>query len=204
MTMDDFAIWPPHEAFYIQSLLFNTRSAVASAERVSSYLHGGASDQDDAEESISAHRILDELQNIVQRGSAISRFFWPSRTGPKGMHEKRGAFLRKSLEISEESPIQDRELRNALVHFDERLDNYLNQGVVGHIIPEYVGPLPDKQEVPVHRFRAFYVDTGEFEILGDRFAMQPLVDEICRIHQALRICDEKGCRLPSDDEREEP
>jgi hypothetical protein len=37
-TTIQFEIWPPFEAFYIQAMLFNARSAVASVGRVSSQL----------------------------------------------------------------------------------------------------------------------------------------------------------------------
>lgn len=203
MTMGDFAIWPPHEAFYIQSLLFNTRSALTSAERISNHLQNAVVDQAAAQESLPRHIILDDLQNIVQRGSAISRFLWPSGNPPKAIHKKRGDFLRSTLVVSDQSPIKNRSLRNALVHFDERLDKYLRHHPVGHIIPEYVGFLPEEQDVPLHFFRAYYVDTGEFEILGDRFVIQPLTNEICRLHELLVECDKQGCRLPRPDESTE-
>jgi hypothetical protein len=32
---DDFGIWPPHEAFYLESMLLISSSAVASAEKLS-------------------------------------------------------------------------------------------------------------------------------------------------------------------------
>ncbi len=37
-THSDFGIWAPYEAFYVHAMLFNTRSAVASIERVSDAL----------------------------------------------------------------------------------------------------------------------------------------------------------------------
>jgi hypothetical protein len=45
-------------------------------------------------------------------------------------------------------------------------------------------------------FRAYFVDTGRVAILGVRYELQPLVDEIVRLHKLLRQCDEAGSRFP--------
>jgi hypothetical protein len=82
-------------------------------------------------------------------------------------------------------------------HYDEYLDDYFSkQRMVGHIIPDYVGAEPGKEEVPYHLFRAYFVDTGRVAILGVRFELQPLVDEIFRLHRILQKCDETGSRFP--------
>jgi len=79
-------------------------------------------------------------------------------------------------------------------HFDEKLSDYLEQDVVGNVYPSYVGPRPDT-DVPTHMFRAYFLDAGEFEILGKRYAIQPLADEIGLIYQRLKDCDSDGGRF---------
>lgn len=82
-------------------------------------------------------------------------------------------------------------------HYDEYLDDYCaGQDMVGHIIPDYVGREPGDEEIPYHLFRAFFTDTGRVAILGVRFDLQPLVDEILRLHRVLKTCDETGSRFP--------
>ena len=98
--------------------------------------------------------------------------------------------------MTDESPLKDRELRNCIEHFDERLDHYLSKLIIGHIIPSYVGEAPEKCEVPQHIFRAYYSDIGTFVILGARYKIQPIVDEIFRLDRILRLCITDGCRLP--------
>lgn len=94
-----------------------------------------------------------------------------------------GARVKTAVRDFDESPLRDRNLRNKLEYFDENLDIYLNsKPIVGHVISAYVGGSINSQGVPVHLFRAFYVDTAIFEVLGHKFEAQPIVDEICRLH----------------------
>jgi hypothetical protein len=89
--------------------------------------------------------------------------------------------------------LEDRKLRNDLEHFDERLDLYLNHGMFGYIFPSLIMAKPDETGTPHHIFRAFYLIDGIFQILGERYQMQPIVDEMTRIHRKLVEFDENGC-----------
>lgn len=137
--------------------------------------------------------ILNDMQNIIVHGAALSRYFWPIRKG----HEERGAHLREAFKIDENNPLYSRELRNAIEHFDERLDRYLSKGIVGIVIPEYVGPKPSDDGVPGHLFRAFFTDAGEFRLLDSEHEMDPIVAEIIRIKDLLEEADENGSCLPN-------
>jgi hypothetical protein len=171
-------------------MLFSTSSALASLEHVNAILEGtpesGGSQRRPVQDEV-----LDGLQNIVLQGGSLSRYFWPIRPG----REARGELLRAACGVTEGSPLKSRELRNALEHFDERLDDYLMTSIVGFILPQYVGPLPEREEVPSHIFRAYYTDHGLFELLGNRYPIDPIVGEIGRIHERLTYCSEHGGRL---------
>jgi hypothetical protein len=125
--------------------------------------------------------ILNHLQNVIAMGAALSRYFWPAREG----HEDRGTLLREQFQVSETSPLKSRDLRNAIEHFDEKLDVYFSRAVVGVVIPHYVGPSRAEGDVPGHLFRAYFTDTGIFQVLDKRFEMVPLVDEIIRIDRRI-------------------
>ena len=77
-------------------------------------------------------------------------------------------------------------------HFDEKLDNYLQGDIVGHIIPQMISFKKSVKEVPLHVFRMYYLDTGEFEILGERCELKPIMEEIHKIHECLLFFDENG------------
>ena len=192
MNSREDRIWPPYEVFYIHSMLFNTRSAVNSINSLQKEFGAVPLNCSLADiERLDRQVILNELQSIVFQGAALSRYFWPVRKG----HETRAAHLRDALDITDGNPLESRSLRNAIEHFDERLDHYLAQRLVGHVFPQFVGPRPKQDGVPGHYFRAYYLDEGIFELLGDFYEIDPITNEILRIHEQLEILDRSGGRL---------
>lgn len=192
MAEDEFEIFPPFEAFYITSLLFCTESALSSAAAVINLLN----EHNDGKFDFAPQPPLDQLQNVANQGAAISRFFWPS----DARYQKRGDALRKAFQVSQSSPLRRRTLRNMVEHFDEYLDDFLKGCGAGQFVPDYFGPKPPEERGPVQFFRAFFTNTGEFEILGEVFELQPVVDEIGRIHNLLVDCIEGGSRFPHGDQ----
>lgn len=187
-------IWPPYEAFYIESLLYCTNSALRSATAVRDSLEAGRTHAAGSTAwSKQASNILDGVQNIAIQAAALSRYFWPARSD--AIHARRGQHLREGLNVHEDSPIRNRELRNQIEHFDEALDRLLAGGVAGNVFSQYVGPFPGEDEVPRFLFRAYFTDTGLFELLGHRYPMQPIVDEMSDLHDRVLACCEAGHRI---------
>ena len=120
--------------------------------------------------------------------------FLPSRRA----HDARGAHLRKVLNITEDSPLKSRTVRDHIEHFDEKLDIYLGSMTAGYVVPYYFGPTPASCGVPQHYFRAYFVDSGTFEILGHQVAIEPLIVEAMRVHNLLVEFEENGERFPHD------
>ncbi len=113
---------------------FNTRSAVASIERISKALE--RKDHASAEflRHLDRSSFLNELQNMILHAAALSRYFWPVRKG----HEVRAKQLREVFGVTETNPLKNRDLRNEIEHFDEELEAYLSEGIAGSIFPEFV------------------------------------------------------------------
>ncbi len=185
-------IFPPFEVFYIHALLFHAQSALNSLASVSEAVEEAVKGIDeDGLGKLDQDWVLNHLQSAVVHAAAISRYFWPVRKG----HEYRGAAIRAALQITDASPLKNRELRNQIEHFDEKLDEYLANGVVGMVVPHYVGPAPEESEVPGHIFRAFFSDTGVFVLLGKKYEIQPIADELIRVYELLKEMDRQGGRL---------
>src|SRR5258708_4056153 len=110
-------IWPLYEAFYIQAMLYNARSAIESIQFVPRLLREASQQRDQHQFE---NNLLNNLQNIVVQSAALSRYIWPSRDA----YEARGEFLRRALGIEDKSPLKDRDLRNRMEHFDEKLSDY--------------------------------------------------------------------------------
>ena len=195
MAIIDGKIWAPFETFYIQAMLFNCQSAIRSMVRISSVfekLPQGVTEDD--LRNLPVHAILNELQNVVIQGGALSRYFWPVQKG----HEDRARQLRQALVINDDNSLKNRNLRNAIEHFDERLDDYLSDGLVGYIFPEFVAPRPQEEGVRGHFFRAYFIDCGVFRLLDAEYEIEPIAREIQRISTLLIEADKNGGRLPEN------
>jgi hypothetical protein len=185
----------PHQALYIKSMLFNATSAFQScsiAEKIIKKISDGELDPQEKKDIL-----LDCLQNVVNQSGAISRYFYPSRDGARGtdkksIHKDRGQYLSKIFGVKDDNPLMNRALRNSIEHFDERLDLYLQDGIVGHIFPSLILPEPEDSDVPHHIFRAYYLKEGIFQVLDERYEIQPIVDEVARIHDLLVKFDGNG------------
>lgn len=117
-------------------MLFNAMSAMRSVEHINALL---AATRENSRENpyavLYGGRFLSEFQNLIVHAAALSRYFWPVKEG----HRWRGALLRQAFQIADDNPLRVRGLRNAFEHFDEQLDDYLENGIVGQILPEYNG-----------------------------------------------------------------
>ena len=183
LSLEDF---PPYQAFYYESMLYIAKSAVAAVEELNEAVKVWNQLQTDEEhDQIEPSSILDPAQAVVTQAGLLSKFFWPPREKKKSVHAKRARFLRQEFSVDDSSPLKSRDLRDRLEHFDEKLDLYLSEGIVGHILPAAVGDLSGERAVPTHIFRGYDPSEAKFEVLGQQFELEPIVEEIDRILQQL-------------------
>lgn len=182
----DQGIHPHYRIFYSLSMAFCTKSAVRSIEVLNDvFEHLANADTPDPEKDIDVQSVLDELQNVVIQSAAVARYFWPIRDGHQ-IHVSRAETLRKEFDIKDDNPLRAcKPLRDAIEHFDERLDKYLARGLVGHIFPHYFGYDSKRKGVPLHFFRAYFIDSDVFEMLGEQFEIEPLANELIRLNSLL-------------------
>lgn len=185
--IDKFEIWPPYRYLYLESLFTITRSSLRHIEiftQTNNYLVEDFDNEIDS--MLMKHEneilLLDSLHNIINNASALSKYFWPVRK--KDLYVRRGDFLREKFQIENENPLREREVRNAIEHFDERLDDFTTTPIVGVIHPYYVGRKLNN-EVQSFVFRAYYTDEQTFEILGEKFEVIPIINEIVRINEVI-------------------
>ena len=113
--------WPPCQAFYIESMITVTSSAIDSTEKLATIFDPNADLSD-----LQQEEILDWIQNIVTQAAALSRYFWAVKKKEK-MHKQRSQYLRLIFNISENSAIKNRDIRNLIEHFDENLDIFVSK-----------------------------------------------------------------------------
>ncbi|WP_136666524.1 hypothetical protein [Flavobacterium sp. H122] len=186
MKNSEFEIHPFNEVFYIESLLNKTRSILDDVEALNDFWKNGNHDCqfDDV--------ILDMFQNIILNAAGISRFFWPSKN--TGYHKIRAKKLREVYSVSNSSVLKNREMRNLIEHFDEKLDDFLKEFVAGKVMPKYVGPMFFSYKTTIF-FRAFIFDKFIFKIFNVEYEINPIIAEIKRIHEILLLQLENGGRF---------
>ena len=137
--------------------------------------------------------LLDSMNNIINQAAALSRYFWP--VNKKDCYQNRGSYLRSIFSITDDNPLKQKDVRNAIEHFDERLDKFTAQTIAGTIYPNFVGMTPDTKGVPFFAFRAYYLDKKCFEVLGEAFYLDPIYCEIVKIHNRLIEFKNNGLRF---------
>lgn len=156
-------ILPFFEAFYLESIAYTAGRAVRAFERFDLAARKG----DSKEETVAS------AQEALTHVAALSRFFWPARKS--ALTQARGKKLRERFGIQEGSPLQSRELRNALEHFDERLDEFLVEDHYGHFFP---APMVDdaslSEETIGHIFRLVDPMASQFVLLGKQYSFGEL------------------------------
>jgi hypothetical protein len=173
-------IHPPVVPFYILSVEYSAQAAVAAFMRFEEAIDAG----DDA-------RAVAQVHDALAHCAALSRFFWPpkrSRPSATELARARGQRLRKLFHLEDGSPLRDRNLRNALEHFDERLDDFLIQNDVGYFMPQAMVDSHEIADDPLAKiFKLVDPEKHIFVILNEKFAFAELSREAARI---LMLADE--------------
>lgn len=172
----EMKIWFPYEVFYIESLLTITRTIQAEQNVVVKIL-----DEIQVGNYQNDKQLIDSIQNICTQTALVSKFFWPIDT--KQLHKDRGERLREVYKVDELSCLRDKNTRNFIEHFDEKLDLFLSKFPSGTIIPKYVGPKNNSEETKI--FRAYFTDKHTFSILGLEYQLYPILRDINVLHLML-------------------
>jgi len=139
--------------------------------------------------------VVATIQEGLTHAASLSRYFWPMKTGGR-LAAARGERLRTAFELTDESPLKSRLLRNTFEHFDERLDRFLLNDIVGCFFPS---PTVGSHELSDNALGNFFklVDRvhGICVLLGDKVEFRPIRGEVQRIlKHALQMSD-RGSRL---------
>ncbi len=171
-------VQPMHNPFYTFSVRYSAERAIVAFMQYDYLL----TQTDDASTLIS------EVQEAIVHVGALSRYFWPSPGGHKkdkqqrNLRLKRGEYLKKLYKLTDNSPLADRELRNAWEHFDEKLDTYLLTQEAGYFFPTPIIGSHELADDPVGNiFKLLDPDAECLVLLGKKFFFSPLRKEVERL-----------------------
>jgi hypothetical protein len=184
---DSFSIHSPYHAFYIEDFHYNCSQAFAAVSRVKDTIAILSSQRlPSLEFELRTDTILNSLQTFILHAGNISKYFWTNQDGKKNeYHNARASYLRSVFEVDDGSVLRDRALRNSIEHFAERLDSFTQDLKAGEIIPNYVGSRHADDGVPRYYFRAFFTQDNVFQILDEKIAINPIIEELNRVHMRL-------------------
>ena len=114
----------------------------------------------------------------------------------KRLAKARAAKLRAAFGMDYDSPLRTRRLRDALEHFDERLDAYLLALDAGMVFPDpMVGRVEMVNESLGHLFKMVDPSASQFVLLGEPHSFGDVREEVERILDLAMTMDRAGCRL---------
>lgn len=121
------------------------------------------------------------LQTIVVSAANLSKIFW----GSGGSKEEDRKPLRELLEVSDDSPLRDPDLRNDFEHFDERLERWIESpgrgGYVGRNVSYSFPPGAIHFDRPEGRFHHYEGMDGVLSFWEHEVSVPAIADEAARI-----------------------
>ena len=127
----------------------------------------------------SQHIIFHIIQNLIRETGMLSKFFWPVRE--KELHCLRAKHLKKYFNISDDSPLNNKQIRNAIEHFDERLDLFLSKpnNSMGFTFRYLLGEesaLQTVKQTTIYKF--FDPNKLVIKIFDERLELAPILEEL--------------------------
>lgn len=163
-------IQPHYVAFYIEAIFYAAERGTIAFDRFSELVATGGTASD----------IVASAHEALGHAAALSRFFFP--VDRKALARARAGQLRQIFAVGNGSALQDRELRNAIEHFDERLDDYLLEDIAGYLFPgPKVGDAGLADDPIGHIFRLVDPATETFVLLGKKHAFGAMRAEVAQI-----------------------
>ncbi len=120
-----------------------------------------------------------KTEHFIQHMSAVSRFLW----NPRKSEHSRCSYIREKLKITAESILNNRKLRDNLVHFDERLGKWAAESKHRSFIDQNIGDIHNLI-CAVSQFdyiRNYNSKDSIYSFCGEEFNIQDIIEEIEKI-----------------------
>lgn len=122
---------------------------------------------------LSLHAFLTQCANV-------SKMLWP--VGRDKSRSERGEHLRGLLNITDDSPLHERTLRDKMDHFDERLDEWVAQSKSRNLATWNVFEPGSVAGIDVHDYVGVLDPVNmKVTILGKDYEIMPLVEATARL-----------------------
>jgi hypothetical protein len=130
--------------------------------------------------TMNGDEIWKQLQVVLVASANLSKMFW----GSSGKKQAERAALRESLQVGNDSPLRDPDLRNDFEHFDERLEDWFSESEHRNFVGRNIGPenmIVFGDQAPPDRFQHFDPATGTVTFWDHSVSINDVVNEAARI-----------------------
>lgn len=188
-------IQPMHEAFYLEAIRYAGEAASRAISRFQSlarpYLENGPDYLGD-----DPHTMVSAVHEALNHCGGLSKAFWNPDKRDK-LAQARCLKLRTAFGLDDSSPLNNRELRNSLEHFDERLDDFLVESPTGMFFPGgLVAPHELAAEAPGQIFRMVDPWSRIFVVFNQKYPFQGIFNETEKVNTLAKQFMDSGGRLP--------
>ena len=163
-------VLPYTEVFYIESLKYSADRCIQAFTLYEQYKKNGSD----------ADLIASLIQEALSHAAALSRYFVPGTKNELSL--ARGNKFREAFNVTGEILLMSKYPRNAMEHFDERLDQFLLNDLAGTIHPQ--ARLGDHSEADSnidYIFKLVDTENSIFIILGEKYHFGAVRQEVTRI-----------------------
>lgn len=185
-------IIPYHEVFYLESILYSAERSLAAFERYEKLLN----------KKENPSLLISTLQEAIGHAGALSRYFWISGLGYrttkelKKLKSNRAKKLREKFNLTEDSPLKERSLRDAWEHFDERLDIFLITNDTGYFFPAPILDSHTLADEPEGRiFKLLDTKSHCLILLNKKYFFKKIKEEVKKVYDYALKANENGGRL---------
>lgn len=117
-------------------------------------------------------------QNFLTSTANVSKLLWGSKEEIKGSRKP----LRDSLQISDQSLVKSRAMRNHFEHYDERIESWASSSQRRNYVDSNIGPRNMIGGIdPSDFLRNFDTDLMAITFKGDTYEIQPIIDELVEL-----------------------
>lgn len=177
-------ILQPLNLFYYHSIVYSAECSLTAFEKYEYFLQKQASPID----------LVSSLQEAIGHATNLSWYFFNDggKRKPKEIIEfikNRSNGFKEEFNITDESALKDRRLRNMFEHFDEKLDIYLLQTLAGTFYPmPKVGKISEigKKEFDKN-FKMLDIEEKCLVILNEEFYFEEIAKEVFRIYEIAKL-----------------
>lgn len=176
---------PPLNLFYYYSILYSAECAFRAFEFYESLLIH--------KKNIDATQLVGAIQEAIGHAGALAFYFWNNGNSKmkdeiKEYTKNRSAGLRNDFNLSDDSPLKDRNLRNTFEHFDEKVDIFLINNLAGTFFPmPIIGKHTDLEEEQLNKnFKLLDIQAKCLVLLNHKFFFEDIQNEVIEIYKTAQ------------------